>query len=435
MVARSDDHFHPVRWIVFLLLMFAIAGGLGSAGGLGRADLRLVDAVRLFDHSSHREDVVIVAIDDASLNSMGPLPWAGTVYERLLDTLSASQPRAIGMLTPWNRRYLSIRSEEGALAEAVARTGNLVLPVVMTGAQGRTPLAVPPAASFAAAAESLGHVHTLLDSDGMARSVFLREGPRSNPWDHIALALYKLGAGDGSEDALWQRLPDDGTSDWVADNQLIVPFTRSSVKHIPMVDVLAGIVAPEQFRNRYVLIGATATGVGNAFATPVSSRGSLMPEPDMVAAVLQALLDQRYVHPAGPGLNAIANMVPALLGAVALALLPTAAALVALTAIVVAVLGGTALLPLVADVQVYPVASLVALLLAYPVWSGLRLFSAFRSLSAEIIDMPHSMFPPMPAAAPGADMIERHIGRLHDAIEQLRTTQRLVNDSLDSAPM
>lgn len=63
-----------VRWTVFTLLL-ALGGGLGSLGGLGRADLARVDAVRFFDVAAPRDDIVAISIDDASLAALGPLPW------------------------------------------------------------------------------------------------------------------------------------------------------------------------------------------------------------------------------------------------------------------------------------------------------------------------------------------------------------------------
>ncbi len=442
MPVRLAKRFSVTRWLVFSTLLVGLAAALGSVGGLGRADLALTDSLRLFDSRPHRDDIVVIALDDASLDALGPLPWNESVYERLFDTVAEGQPRVLGMLIPWNRRFLSPRADERVLADAVARVRNVVLPVPMTGARGRAAVPLPPVPVLAAAAESAGHVRVQLDADGVARSVWLREGPPGQAWDHMALALYRAGAGDvglvtsngDAGDRPWQHLPDDSSADWLAENRLIVPFPTTPVRHFPLVDVVAGLVPAEEFRNRYVLVGSTAPGVGNAFVTPVAGRDSLMAETDIVAAVLQSLLEQRYVQPASPRLNALVNALPALGAGLALAFLSTGAALAALGGLAVATLGATALLPVATEIQIYPLAGLLALLVAWPLWLCVRLFTAVRSLSAEMGEMDDSVFPSQQDAPPGSDMIERHIGRLHEAIEQLRSSQRLVADSLDSVP-
>ena len=42
------------------------------------------------------DDIVIVAIDDASLQQVGAWPWPRAVMASVLDQISAAKPRAVG---------------------------------------------------------------------------------------------------------------------------------------------------------------------------------------------------------------------------------------------------------------------------------------------------------------------------------------------------
>ena len=66
-------------------------------------------------------------------------------------------------------------------------------------------------------------------------------------------------------------------------------------KSIPYVAVLRGEVAPETFRDKYVLIGATAQGNGRCFsdACHLKSRRALRVE--INANILMSLIDQRSI--------------------------------------------------------------------------------------------------------------------------------------------
>ena len=420
----------------FLLL---VAGGLGYMGGLGQPDHLITDALRRFDVQERRQDIVVVAIDDASLRTLGPLPWGHQAYARLLHQLADAEPRVIGISSPWGRRYLSAQSDETVLAEAIQRAGNVVLPVAVNGLAGRQPIAVLPSRALAGHAEAIGHIHTQLDADGMARTVALRAGPVDQPWEHMALAMYRVGSADAAVGVDRSRLlPDElRASNWTNSDRMLVPFPRERVQRVSFVDVITGKVPAEQLRNRYVLVGATAPGIGNAFATPAAAQ-TLLPETDLIAAVLQALLNQHFVAEASPVLNALANMLPVLAAALALGFLPTGLAFVSLFFVAAAFLMATAWLPVIAGVQIHPVAGLAALLLAFPVWMVTRMIVALRKLSREISEVPVSVLP-LDMADPddsgtGDDIIDRPVGRVHDVIRQLKVTQSLLEDSLDAVP-
>jgi CHASE2 domain-containing sensor protein len=81
------------------------------------------------------------------------------------------------------------------LAESIARCGKVVLPLVIESTRsGGQLLESPPIAPLLAAAAGIGRVGVHLDEDGIARSVFLREGVGAAAWPLLAEEVLRLSA-------------------------------------------------------------------------------------------------------------------------------------------------------------------------------------------------------------------------------------------------
>lgn len=70
-------------------------------------------------------DIVIVAIDEASLQHFGRFPWPRNVMAQALRQLSATQPKAIALDVLYSEP--SPETEDRALAEAVAAAANIIV--------------------------------------------------------------------------------------------------------------------------------------------------------------------------------------------------------------------------------------------------------------------------------------------------------------------
>ena len=73
-------------------------------------------------------------------------------------------------------------------------------------------------------------------------------------------------------------------------------------KYYSFYDVLNGKVSPDAFKNKIVLIGPTAVGVGTLYVTPVSYN---FPAVEMVANIVENMLHKRFLTrpPWSPGLE------------------------------------------------------------------------------------------------------------------------------------
>ena len=83
-------------WAVPLGLA-ALAAVLAASGWTWRADRLVYDFGLAASSRPPPADIVIVAIDDASIEAIGRWPWPRAVHSTLLDQLTRAKPRAIGL--------------------------------------------------------------------------------------------------------------------------------------------------------------------------------------------------------------------------------------------------------------------------------------------------------------------------------------------------
>jgi CHASE2 domain-containing sensor protein len=129
--------------------------------------------VRARGTASPPDEIVIVAIDEASVKRFGRFPWPRRLMAQALDRISGARPKVIAIHALYSEP--SSEADDVALAEAVKRAGNVVVAAQLIetqlgGAEWLRPL---PAIEKAAAA--VGHGNVLTDVDGVARSLTLRQ--------------------------------------------------------------------------------------------------------------------------------------------------------------------------------------------------------------------------------------------------------------------
>lgn len=188
-IAHLRRRRRRLEWALLACALMALVAWLSTADSLGRVNHLAQDAgMRLVSRPAH-PDIVIVAIDDASIAAIGRWPWRRALHAELISRLTAQNPRAIGMDVLFNEADLDYPEDDLLLTDAIRRSARVVLPVLRRGygpVSNQTDLPWP---AFADAAAGLGHVHVAPDSDGVVRSLYLLEGPAAAPWHHFSTAL------------------------------------------------------------------------------------------------------------------------------------------------------------------------------------------------------------------------------------------------------
>ncbi|MCM5680470.1 CHASE2 domain-containing protein [Schlegelella sp. S2-27] len=433
------------RWGILWVAVALVAGIWGYANGTGRVENAFVDHLRSMTERPAPTDIVIVGIDDRSLAALGRWPWRRRVHAALIERLQQAGARAIGLDLILSESNPQQVEDDILLAHAIGHAGNVVLPLHaqwLGSADVQPALPSPP---LRAAARGVGHIHVELGQDGVARSVFLREGTGTQHWDHWTVALMQAaGEAPPGRTLPGVRRPPAAHADgraaggtWQRDHWIQIPFAGppGHFARLSYVDVLEGRVPAEALRGKYVLIGATAAGMGDAYLTPMASQDSLMPGVEVSANVLDSLRRNIHLRRATPWENALFCLVPVVLAMAALYRLQPRWAFCTVVALVllVYVLAWAALKA--PGVQFAPLAALGCLALIYPMWGWFRLEAVTDYLAKEFRQMQREdkLLTALPVAGRGTgDELDRRMLALTTAAEQLRGLLRFVRDSIDS---
>ena len=372
--------------ILVSLLLTAAALLLSDTNALYRWDLFLYDWNRTAWSRAPAEDIVIVAIDEQSLREIGRWPWSRRIHAQLIRQLSAAEARVIGLDIVFAEPETSDPGADAELASALAANGHVVLPLLneqhRIGDELRETLPIPP---LRTAAAGIGHVDVELDLDGIARSVFLKAGLGSSCWSTLALAMLELGDPTAGRALPGERAPHTDPPSpgaWRRDYRILIPFVGppGSFPHFSYRDVLRGDYPPATFRGKFVLVGATASGMADALPTPLSAYSRLMPGVEYNANVLDALRQGLTIQPL-PGqwtllLTGALVFFPMLLHSACPArwTLPVAALSLLLTLI------SSFVLLYATQLWFPPAATLLVQGLSCPLWSWQRLRLLLRSL-------------------------------------------------------
>lgn len=430
-----------VEWVVLAVGLLLLVGMLGAWQSLLRLDHLVQDATMGLQRRPPHPDIVVVAIDERSIAAIGRWPWRRALHAELLRQISLQKPQSIGMDILFTEEDTENPVDDTLLASAIRSSGRVVLPVMMQ-TRGTQEQAVPPIPALASAAQALGHVHLDIDSDGITRSVFMREGMPDHLWPHFSLAMLDTtGRAAGSAHrphqadipantdipARWQRLDRD-----------VISFAGGQ-GHFPTlsyVDVLRGDIPPDSLRGKLVLVGATAVGIGDIFATPANSQKRLMPGVEISANVLDGLLHGRHVVEASATQNQALNLLVVAAGLLGLWWLGPFSGLLLVAGLIVALVGWAAVAPMLVGVQFQLSAGLAGLALMYPLWSWRRLNAAADYLGTELVRLAKEPGPLPPSAytQKTSDFLDRRIDAVESASTQLSDLQNFVSDSLQQLP-
>ena len=445
---RSYRHVRWGEWLLMMVAVVAAVVGVQQSTLLKRTDQLLQDAlVRMSARDVSQSQVVLVGIDDKSIATLGRWPWPRTLHAELINRISAGNPAAIGLdvllVEPDTREPENDRH----LAEAIARSGRVVLPMMMQNLDGEA-VAVEPITMFKQGAAAVSHVHLPVDDDGVARAAYLREGRDNRQWDHFGVSLLRVG-GFWRPDKVLPGQPylEHTTLDpvsrqnlaWQRSHPVQVAFAGppGTFRRYAFVDVLNGSVPPEAFNGKLVLVGAVAAGIGDLYATPVTDAHRLMPGVEFTANLVDALQRDLELVKVPTWANTTFNVLPVVLALPALAFTPPLAGLMLCAGLMLASVLVTGVCALWLGAQLGPVAGMLGLGAAYVLWSWRRMDAATRYLLTEYDRFRNDglgLSPTPRRRAVQGDFLDRRIEALTGVTHQLRDLHRFVSDSLNSLP-
>ena len=379
-----------------LLILAGLLGGLAllllQQGWLWRWDQLIYDTQLQLLSRPANTDITIIAIDEQTLTTFGRWPWRRDIHAELLDRLTDEQPRAVALDIIFAEPDTVHPEDDIRLAQAIGRNGKVVLPVLMEQArQNAIPSETLPVPLLAEQVAGMGHVHVELDPDGFARRLFLYEGLGNSYWPHLSLAMLKVA---GIETSIVSGEVTDKsvtTGIWRRDQQQLIPYSGppGHYQRLSYDQVVRGEFTAGTFRDKLVLVGVTAAGLGDALPTPVSGLSHSMPGVEVNANMLDALMTNVRITPLSRQVHILITLLMAVSPLFIYPLLgPRNNLLLAGFLISATLVISTALLYF-ARVWFPPVPALVAITLSYPLWSWRRLERTMEFLNQEL-DTLHS---------------------------------------------
>ncbi|HKX26309.1 MAG TPA: CHASE2 domain-containing protein [Blastocatellia bacterium] len=282
---------HTVRTaLVFVFSLSLVAIVTWLAPSLSAASLNML--FRLRGEFPPPADLVVLAIDDQSLQRVGQWPWRRSVMAGALDRLTQAGARSIGLDVIYAEP--SVFEEDQQLAAAIARNGRVVLPAQLYEAPAGADSAAPatewllPLPALADAARGIGHAHVSPGVDGMARSIQLSKADDEahRLWAfslEVIRVAESISAQDLEEGAGLFRFGTyrlsvrdeaaassiDGVS-IVRQNEMWINYAgpTGSFRSYSIADLIDDRIPLSAFADKIVLIGATAESMGDTRVTP-----------------------------------------------------------------------------------------------------------------------------------------------------------------------
>ncbi|NOQ45136.1 MAG: CHASE2 domain-containing protein [Desulfobulbaceae bacterium] len=219
------------------------------------------------------QEIIIIGVDEESLAALGAWPFPRKHHAELLERLGKAGVIGFDFL-------FSEPTEQDELFDAAVRSSP---PVVLASAHNSQNHILRPVPSLSGYFGS-GHIEIILGRDGVVREAgaFHQSGQPSLP----AFAQVMLKGAGMARDLTAASKP-----------ILINHYgPENTFLYLSYFDVLQGTFPDDFFKNRFVLIGAEALGIGDSHVTPFSRQHST-PGVEIQATILNNLLDDTWLKP------------------------------------------------------------------------------------------------------------------------------------------
>jgi len=268
------------------------------------------------------DDVVIVTIDEKSIQTIGRWSWDRNVFAELLYTLTDAEPSVIA----FDVIFSEPSAHDQELAQAIDYAGNVLLPLVFdfSGELGHhgtgdeldnfalrqvshpekfqtyRPIGASsvllPRPELAAMSMGLGHINMHPDRDGILRWELTQIAYDGRLVPSMPLLTAAAHKGVPLDQILVDATTDVTLGDTTIPTdhfgRMLIPYYGPSgtFPHYSVADIFNGSIPAEKLANKVVLIGATAVGIYDLRVTPFSAA---MPGVEKHAAVISAILEDK----------------------------------------------------------------------------------------------------------------------------------------------
>ncbi len=265
------------------LFATALLVGLVVTGTTSSFDNAIYDSSLRLAPARARPDIVIVAVDRKSLFRVGQWPWPRQTDADLIAAIARDAPKALAchLLFLFSGGEASDRALHNAMA--LTRT---YLTVPHDSGSSTTGSPIKPAPIIASAATGVGDTVAEADGDGIVRRTFLYDGRINGPQPRLVLQI-----------AHAEGVSAPAASLSSPRGEMLIPFAGppGAFNTISAISVLDGQVPKGFFKNKFVMLGATAPEMLDNYPTPMLGATG-MSSVEVDANILNSLLNRTAIE-------------------------------------------------------------------------------------------------------------------------------------------
>lgn len=266
-------------------------------------------------HSENK--IVLVAIDEKSLDQLGRFAlWPRSYHADLINILNKNNARLI----VFDILFSEPDPDDEKLTASMRAAGNVILPSVCLPSEINPALSdkailsdsiLRPVRQLEDSAIARGHINLIPDTDGTARRLAMVIPDSKTYEPALALAtsakylrrptVIEQPAQNGALPFVGRTIPIDNNNEMIINysgNDIETP--TATIPRVSFVDVLKDKVNTELIEDKIVFIGATASGLGDRFWTPL---GRMMNGVEIHAIATETILSNNFVREAPPSIT------------------------------------------------------------------------------------------------------------------------------------
>lgn len=237
------------------------------------------------------KDIVVVAIDNESIQKIGQWPWPREVFAKALSALKNDPPKSVGIDVVFSEPSRLGQEDDLILKKELEQLSfPVILPVEAIGLSINNDLVsvgsfLKPLSIFEGGKNtSFGHVNLILDRDGVTRKIPLI----IQPFNAFAYEVVKK----SNEQFIANKSQENIT-------RIVYSAPTGSIRRVPFWRLLDKDVP--NLKDKIILIGATAADLHDEKPTPFSL-GTEMPGVEIQANIVNMFLSDYHLAPLERGL-------------------------------------------------------------------------------------------------------------------------------------
>ena len=330
--------------IFFVLLIFLIALKFINPSFIKSISYISFDLYqKVFPLEKRETDVIIIDIDEKSLGKFGQFPWSRSVFAKIIENVKVSEPKAIGFdiffsekdkqspdeiikaynLIPTDVSELqNIKGHDEIFREQLENSKSVIAvlgsSVPSHGTHDRSakarflskggdpknftyayPYSIGSLEKLEKSAKGLGSISFLDQTDGIIRSLPLLVRFENKLYPTMGLEMIRVGSNQKNiyiemNEIGINRISSRPHKIYSDPNGIVWIRYKKSLKsqYISASSVFDGKFDNARFKNKYVLIGASAQGLFDLVKTPL---GVTIPGVEVHGNVIENILDQSYL--------------------------------------------------------------------------------------------------------------------------------------------